>query len=71
MKRLSYSFLLKASFLGIKERGINGICSQFCSAAPRGQFCRAGQGLFFAGRGSLFFHGAGRGGATIPDSYPT
>ena len=47
------------------ERGINGICSQFCPAAPRGfrQFCGAGRGgagqsLLFAGRGSLFFRGA-------------
>ena len=45
----------KASFLGIMERGINGICIQFCPAAPRRfhQFCGAG-------RGSLFFRGAGR-----------
>ena len=27
----------KASFAGIMERGINGICSQFCPAAPRGK----------------------------------
>ena len=31
------------------KRGINGICSQFCPAAPRE-----------AGQGSLFFRGAGQ-----------
>ena len=54
------------------ERGINGICSQFCPAAPRGfrQFCGAGRGgarpaFCGAGRGSLFFRGAEWGGASI------
>ena len=47
------------------ERGINGICSQFCPAAPRGfcRFCRAGRGKACFSRGSPFFRGAGRGGA--------
>ena len=34
-------------------------------------FCGAGQGLLIAGRGSLFFRGAGGGGASIPDKYPS
>ena len=38
----------------------------FVNFAGRGG---AGQGLLFAGRGSLFFRGAGRGGASIPDTY--
>ena len=47
--------------------GINGICSQFCPTAPRGfcQFCGAGQGLLFTGRGSLFFPGAGQASLQI------
>ena len=50
------------------KRGINGICSQFCPAAPRGfrKFCGAGQGgawPAFRGAGQPVFlrGGVGRG----------
>ena len=51
----------KAKFVGVMKRGINGSCSQFCPTSPHRfcQFCGAGQGHHFTGRGSLFFRGAG------------
>ena len=53
------------------ERGINGICSQFCLDAPHGfrQFCGAGKVYFLRGGAACF--SAGRGGAGRPSLIET
>ena len=50
-------------FLAGKKGAINGICSQFFPAAPRGfrQFCGAGRGKACFSRGGAACFSAGRG----------